>query len=73
MTISVTIQYFDGCPGWEAARAHLEQAATYATPDGPARAPTTAQLVAVLAARRVDQPAGTADQGLSGAESTTRK
>lgn len=28
MTISVIIQFFDGCPGWEVARAHLEEAAT---------------------------------------------
>jgi len=102
MRIAVSIQFFDSCPGWEVARARLEEAATqlgvdlevelrrvetleeahslgfagsptiriagsdpfadagaapgltcrlYATPDGWAGAPTTAQLVAVLAER----------------------
>lgn len=27
MKIAVVIQYFDGCPGWELARIHLEEAA----------------------------------------------
>lgn len=123
VTMVITVQYFDGCPGWEVAGAHLEEAATqlgleldvelqrvetleaarrlgfigsptiqiagtdpfaspgtspglacrlYATPDGSARAPATAQLVAVLAARRADQPAGTGDQGLLGVEGSTR-
>lgn len=100
MRIAARMDYFDGCPGWEVARAHLEEAALqlgvdlelelcrvetieaaqrlgfmgsptiriagrdpfaqpsavpdlacrlYATPEGLTYAPTTAQLVAVLA------------------------
>ena len=100
ITIRVSIQFFDGCPSWEVARTHLEEAARqlaldldvetqrvdtleaaerlgfigsptiriagkdpfahpgaapalvcrlYATPEGLGGAPTTAQLVAVLA------------------------
>jgi hypothetical protein len=102
MAIAVSIQFFEGCPSWEVARAHLEEAASelgvdlevelervdtlesaqqlgftgsptiridgrdpfspgntepglncrlYATPNGLAGAPTTEQLVAVLAGR----------------------
>jgi len=28
VTMVITVQYFDGCPGWEVAGAHLGEAAT---------------------------------------------